>query len=84
MSKELVNEKEEICNNTICNNIIKRYNIMLQKKIKEHNQKRSTLPDHPHRILLSGHFGSREKYWLFNLIRQEPDIDKNYLYRKDP
>ena len=25
MSKELVTEKEEICNNIICNNIIKRY-----------------------------------------------------------
>ena len=39
------------------------------------------IPDHPYRILITG---SEEKKSLFNLINQQPDIDKIYLYAKDP
>ena len=41
------------------------------------------MPDHPCRILIIGGSES-EKKSLFNLISQEPDINKIYLYAKDP
>ena len=36
------------------------------------------------RILIIGGSGSWETDSLFNLINQQPDIDKIYLYAKDP
>ena len=38
------------------------------------------MPDHPHRILLIGGSGLEKTNSLFNLISQQPDIDKIYLY----
>ena len=35
-------------------------------------------------ILISGGFGSWKTNALLNLINHEPDIDKIYLYPKDP
>ena len=40
------------------------------------------IPDHPHRILIGGSW-SRKAYALLNLINNQPDIDKIYLYAKD-
>ena len=54
------------------------------KKKKEHNSKWSYIPDHPHRILIIGGSGSGKTNALLNLIRNKPDIDKIYLYAKDP
>ena len=34
---------------------------------------------HPYRILIKGGSGSRKTNSLFNLINQQPDIDKIYL-----
>ena len=41
-------------------------------------------PDHPNRILIIGGSGSGKTNVLLNLIENQPDIDKIYLYVKDP
>ena len=38
----------------------------------------------PYGILIIGGWGSGKTNILLNLINQEPDIDKIYLYPKDP
>ena len=38
----------------------------------------------PHRILMIGGSGSGKTNLLLNLIENQPDIDKIYLYAKDP
>ena len=50
----------------------------------EHNLKWPYIPNHPYRILFIG--GSRlgKTNALLNLINNQPDIDKIYLYAKDP
>ena len=40
--------------------------------------------DHPYRILIIGGSASGKTNALLNLINHEPDIDKIYLYAKDP
>ena len=49
---------------------------------KEHNKKWSYIPNHPHRILIIGGFGSGKTNALINLINEQDDIDKIYLYAK--
>ena len=39
---------------------------------------------HPYRILTVGRSGSGKANALLNLINNQPDIDKIYLYAKDP
>ena len=59
--------------------------MMLQKrKIKEHNLSWPQIPDHPYKILTVEDSGSGKTNLLFNLISHQPDIDKIYLYAKDP
>ena len=50
---------------------------------KEHNKKWPFIPDHPSRILIIGGSGSGKTNAFLNLICQEDDIDKIYLYAKD-
>ena len=50
----------------------------------EHNLKRPYIPDHPYRIIIIGDSGSGKTNALLNLINNQPDIDKIYLYAKDP
>ena len=50
----------------------------------EHNPKWPYIPDHPYRILIVGGSGSGKTNTLLNLINNQPDIDKIYLYAKDP
>ena len=50
----------------------------------EHNKKWLYIPDHPYRILIIGGSGSGKTNALLNLIENQPDIDKIYLYAKDP
>ena len=50
----------------------------------EHNLKWPYIPDHPQRILIIGGSGSGRTNTLLNLINNEPDIDKIYLYAEDP
>ena len=54
-----------------------------QNKI-EHNSRWPHIPDHPYRILIVGGSGSGKTNALLNLINNQPDIDKIYLYAKDP
>ena len=52
--------------------------------IIEHNSKWPYIPDHPYRIVIIGGSGSGKTNALLNLINNQPDIDKIYLYAKDP
>ena len=54
-----------------------------ENKIKN-NKNWSYIQDHPHRILIVGGSGSGKTNLLLNLIENQPDIDKIYLYAKDP
>ena len=50
---------------------------------KKHNEKRPYILDHPYRILIIGGSGSGKTNTLLNLINEQRDIDKIYLYAKD-
>ena len=50
----------------------------------EHNLNWPYIPDHPYRILIVDGSGSGKTNALLNLINNQPDIDKIYLYAKDP
>ena len=50
----------------------------------EHNKNWPFNPDHPNRVLIVGGSGSGKTNVLLNLIESQPDIDKIYLYSKDP
>ena len=50
---------------------------------KENNGKWLYIPDHPYRILIIGGSGSGKTNALLNLIMEQDDIDKIYLYAKD-
>ena len=54
------------------------------ENIIEHNSKWPYIPDNPYRILITGSSGSGKTNALINLINNQPDIDKIYLYAKDP
>ena len=54
-----------------------------ERKI-EHNSKWQHIPDHPYRILIIGGSGLGKTNALLNIINNHPDIDKIYLYAKDP
>ena len=51
---------------------------------KEHNLNGPYIPDHPYRILIIGGSGTGKTKSLLNLINNQQDIDKIYLYAKDP
>ena len=57
---------------------------VIKDKIKKHNPYWSETPDYPYRIVIVVDSGSRKTNSLFNLISQQPDVDKMYLYAKDP
>ena len=50
----------------------------------KHNPGWPYILDHPYRILIIGGSGSGKTDALLNLINKQPDIDKIYLYAKDP
>ena len=49
-----------------------------------HNKNWPYIPDHPYRIIIIGGSESGKTKLLLNLIENQPDIDKIYLYAKDP
>ena len=49
----------------------------------EGNKKWSYIPDHPYRILITEGSKSEKINSLINLINEQNDIDKIYLYAKD-
>ena len=56
---------------------------IINKNNEEHNGNWPYIPDHPYRILIIGGLGSGKANTLLNLINEEKDIDKIYLYAKD-
>ena len=50
----------------------------------EHTLQWPYIPDHPYRILIIGGSESGKTNALLNSIDNQPDIDKIYLYGKDP
>ena len=57
---------------------------VVKENIKEQNPHWPKIPDHPYRILIIGGSGSGKTSSLFNPINHLPNIDKIYLYAKDP
>ena len=49
----------------------------------EHNEKWPFISDHPYRIIIIGGSGSGKTNALINLINEQNDIDKIYLYVRD-
>ena len=54
------------------------------KNKTEHNLKWPYIPDYPYGILIIGDSGSGKTNKYLNLINNQSDIDKIYLYTKDP
>ena len=59
------------------------FNEYTNESLRKHNLKWSYIPDHLYRILIIGGSGSGKTNTLLNLINNQPDIDKTYLYAKD-
>ena len=49
----------------------------------KHNEKWPYIPDHPYKIITVGGSGSGKTNALINLINEQNDIYKIYLYRRD-
>ena len=58
-------------------------NYINENKTK-HNKNWPYIPDHSQRILIIGGSGYGKTNLLLNLVENQPDIDKMYLYAKDP
>ena len=58
-------------------------NSYVNENNKKHNEKWSYIPDHPYRILIIDGSGSGKTNALINLITEQKDIDKIYLYARD-
>ena len=50
---------------------------------KEHTEKWSYIPDYPYRIMIIGGSGSGKVNTLLNLINEQSNIDKIFLYAKE-
>ena len=53
------------------------------KTAKNTIKKWQLIPDHPYRILIIGGFGSGKTSAFLNLIKEQNNIEKIYLYAKD-
>ena len=49
---------------------------------KKHNEKRPYIPHHPYRIIIIGGSGPGKPNALINLINEQNDVDKIYLYAR--
>ena len=56
----------------------------VNKNKTKHNKNWPYIPDQPYRILIIGGSGSGKIILLLNLIENQLEIDKIYLYAKDP
>ena len=54
------------------------------ENMEENNLNWPYIPDHLYRILIIGGSGTEKTNALLNLINNQKDIDKIYLYAKDP
>ena len=55
----------------------------MRKKAKR-NLDLTNIPDHPYKTLIIGGSGSGKINALLHLIKFQPDLDKIYLYARDP
>ena len=53
------------------------------KSNKKHNEKWPYIPDYPYRSLMIGGSGLGKTNTLLNLINEQNDFDKIYLYARD-
>ena len=60
------------------------FNIYTNENKRKHNLNWPYIPDHPYRILIIRGSGSGKTNALLNLIDNQSDADKIYLYAKDP
>ena len=60
------------------------FDYITKEDMKEHNPNWPEIPDRQYRILIVRGSGSGKTNALLNLIKNEPYIDKIYLYAKDP
>ena len=60
------------------------FDYIANKGINEHNPNWLEIPDNPCKILIAGGSISGKINVYINLINHEPDIDKTYLYAKNP
>ena len=75
------------CNITYCYQYkIKKINFddYTNENKRKHNPNQPYIPYHSYRILIIGCSGSGKTNALLNLKNNQPDIDKIYLYAKDP
>ena len=56
---------------------------VLQTKTTKNNEKWPYIPDHPYRTLIIDGSGSGKTNALINLINEQNDTDKIYLYARD-
>ena len=49
----------------------------------EHNEKWPYIPHDPYRIIINGGSGSQKTNAFINLINEQNDIDKTYLYARN-
>ena len=56
-----------------------KFDNVTKENIKEHNPNWPQISDHPYRILIIAGSGSGKINSIFNLIIQQPDIDKIYF-----
>ena len=59
------------------------FNNVTNENIKEYYLNWPQIPEHSYRVLIIRGSESTKRNLLFNLVNEEPDIDKNYLYAKD-
>ena len=60
------------------------FDYIKKEHVKEHNPNWLEIPVHPYKILIAGGCESGKTNPLLNMINHEPDIDKIYLYDKNP
>ena len=60
------------------------FNDVTNENKAKHNPKWPYIPDHPYRIRKFGNPGSGKTNALLNLVDNQTDIDKIYLYAKGP
>ena len=60
------------------------FDYITKDDIKKRNPNWPEIPDYPYRILITGGSGSGKTNALLNLRNNEPDLNKFYLYAKNP
>ena len=67
-----------------CNVLMINFDDIFSENKTAYNKNWPYIPGHPYRILITGSSGSGKTNVLLNLTENQPDINKIYLYAKDP